>query len=72
LASTVWVTFSKVGARVWLEQVPVLPAAWDYGRAGIAPGGTHANRRFLADWVSCTPDVSKEEYLVLCDTQTRA
>jgi hypothetical protein len=30
---------SKVGARVWLDRVPVLPAGWDYVRAGIAPGG---------------------------------
>jgi selenide,water dikinase len=64
------VSASKVSAVVWLDRVPVLWAAWDYVRAGIAPGGTHANRRFLADWVSYEPDISKEDELVLCDAQT--
>jgi selenide,water dikinase len=38
-----------------------LPAAWEYVRAGIAPGGTHANLRFLADWVTFAADLAKEE-----------
>jgi selenide,water dikinase len=38
--------------------------------AGIAPGGTHANRRFLADWVTYDDNVSPEEQLLLCDAQT--
>ena len=61
---------SQVSARVFLDQVPILPAAWEYVKAGIAPGGTHANHRFLADWVIYSPNVSKEEQLLLCDAQT--
>jgi selenide,water dikinase len=61
---------SQVSARVFLDQMPVLPAAWEYMRAGIAPGGTHANHRFLADWVTYSPKLSKEEQLLLCDAQT--
>lgn len=61
---------SSVSARIFLESVPVLPAAWEYVRAGIAPGGTHANRRFLADWVSYDEDIVKEDQLVLADAQT--
>lgn len=61
---------SNVSARVWLEEVPVLPAAWEYVRAGIAPGGTHANLRFLADWVTFDADLVKEEQLILADAQT--
>ena len=61
---------SRVSARVWLEQVPVLPAAWSYVRAGIAPGGTHANLRFLTDWVSYDASIGKEEQLILADAQT--
>ncbi|HEY8460496.1 MAG TPA: selenide, water dikinase SelD [Blastocatellia bacterium] len=61
---------SNVSARVWLEEVPVLPAAWEYVRAGIAPGGTHANLRFLADWVSFDSGLTKEEQLILADAQT--
>ena len=63
-------TASRVGANIWLAQVPVLPAAWEYVRAGIAPGGTHANLRFLNSWVDYAADVTKEEQLVLCDAQT--
>jgi selenide,water dikinase len=64
------VVASGVGARVELSRVPVLPAAWEYVRAGVAPGGTHANLRFLADWVSYDAEISNEERLVLCDAQT--
>src|SRR5579871_275176 len=64
------VAASKVSAKVHLEKVPVLQAAWDYVRAGIAPGGTHAKLRFLEDWVTYAPDITKEEQLVLCDAQT--
>jgi len=61
---------SHVSARVFLDQVPVLAAAWEYVKAGIAPGGTHANHRFLADWVIYAPNLTKEEQLLLCDAQT--
>ena len=39
-------------------------------RAGIAPGGTRANAKFLADWVRFDADVNREEQLLLCDAQT--
>src|SRR5262245_10009196 len=64
------VTASKVGASVFVDRVPVLPAAREYVQAGIAPGGTHANHKFLADWVSYADEVTKEERLLLCDAQT--
>jgi selenide,water dikinase len=61
---------SGVTAEVWADRVPVLPAARDYVKAGIAPGGTRANAKFLADWVEYAPGVSPEEQLLLCDAQT--
>ena len=64
------VSASKVGAHVVLDRIPVLEAAREYVQAGIAPGGTHANHRFLADWVSYAADITKEEQLLLCDAQT--
>jgi len=64
------VAASKVSARVFLDRVPVLPQAWEYVRAGVAPGGTHANFRYLADHVTYADDLTKEEQLVLCDAQT--
>ena len=50
---------SGVSALVWNDLVPVLPAAREYVRQGIAPGGTHANMRFLADWVDTVPDITE-------------
>lgn len=64
------VAASKVSARVFLDDVPVLSAAREYVNAGVSPGGTHANHRFLADWVTYAPDLTKEEQLILCDAQT--
>jgi selenide,water dikinase len=61
---------SGVTARIWSKRVPILPAAREYVRAGIAPGGTHANWRFLADWVQFAENIAKEEQLLLCDAQT--
>jgi selenide,water dikinase len=61
---------SGVTARVFAGLVPVLPAAREYVKAGIAPGGTHANWKFLADWVTFDAALSKEEQLLLCDAQT--
>jgi selenide, water dikinase len=64
------VAASKVGARVYSDRVPILQAARQYVQAGIYPGGTNANHKFLADWVRYAEDISKEEQLLLCDAQT--
>jgi selenide, water dikinase len=61
---------SGCAATVWLDDVPVLPAAWQYVRAGIAPGGTHANRSFLTESVEYGRGVDDAAQLVLCDAQT--
>jgi selenide,water dikinase len=61
---------SSVGATIWLDALPVVDAAWTYVRAGIAPGGTHANWRFLNDWVRYEDGVDKAAQLVACDAQT--
>jgi len=61
---------SEVSALVWSDLVPILSAAREYVRKGIVPGGTHANRRFLAGWVAYDPDITEFEQLLLCDAQT--
>lgn len=61
---------SRVTAQVWLDRVPVLAAARQYVAAGIAPGGTRANWRFLSDWVNYADGISQEEQLLLSDAQT--
>ena len=61
---------SRVGARVSLSQVPVLPETWDLAEAGIVPEGTHNNHRYLREDVSWDSAISREAQLVLCDAQT--
>jgi selenide,water dikinase len=61
---------SGVSARIDASAVPVIEAARTYVERGIAPGGTHANWRFLNEWVTWGEGVSKAEQLLLCDAQT--
>jgi len=61
---------SGCAALVRLGGVPVIEAAWSYVREGIAPGGTHANWRFLGDWATYEDAVDKSAQLLLCDAQT--
>jgi selenide,water dikinase len=61
---------SGTSASLWLDDVPILPAAAEYVRRGIAPGGTHANHRFLAASVDYGPGIPVEDQLLLCDAQT--
>lgn len=64
------VAASKCGAVVRRADVPALEAAVAYVEAGIAPGGTHANWRFLAESVRWGEGVDKADQLLLCDAQT--
>ncbi len=61
---------SRLAARVWLSEVPVLSAAWDYVTEGVAPGGTRANLRFLQGCTTWQAGLTNEAQLVLCDAQT--
>jgi selenide,water dikinase len=61
---------SGTSATVWQDAVPILPAARAYVRAGIAPGGTRANHRFMAAHTEYAPEISPDDQLLLCDAQT--
>jgi selenide,water dikinase len=61
---------SGCAATVRLRDVPVIEAAWSYVREGVAPGGTHANRRFLKEWTEYESGVDESAELVVCDAQT--
>jgi selenide,water dikinase len=61
---------SGVTAEVRASAVPVIEAAREYVKAGIAPGGTRANLKVLNDWVDFASDVTPEEQLLLADAQT--
>jgi selenide,water dikinase len=64
------VAASGCSVEVKAAAVPALDAARAYVEAGIAPGGTHANWRFLSEWVDYDAGVAKSEQLLLCDAQT--
>jgi len=61
---------SGVSAVIRNGAVPFIEAARTYVREGNAPGGTHANWRFLNDWVAYDAALSKEDQLLLADAQT--
>jgi selenide,water dikinase len=64
------VVASELGATIWVDEVPFLGAAQRYVARGIAPGGTHANLRFLSEHVDFDEGVTKDERLLLSDAQT--
>jgi selenide,water dikinase len=61
---------SGLAAELWYDRVPLLAAALAYAEGGLAPGGTHANWRFLNEWATYDPALSKAQQLVLTDAQT--
>ena len=61
---------AKVGARVSLSKVPIIPEAWRLVRDGICPGGTQRNHEALREAVVWDPGISREAQLLLCDAQT--
>ncbi len=63
-------TGSKVGARVSLSKVPILPDAWNLIHEGICPGGTKRNYESLDGAIVWNPGIRNEAQLILCDAQT--
>lgn len=65
-------TASFAGARIKLSQVPVLPEVWELATAGLVPGGTHRNRKFLKEReaIIWDPGIDEMSQLVLSDAQT--
>lgn len=61
---------SNCSAIIHFGDVPVLEKAVHYVNEGIAPGGTHANWRFMNDWTRYAPELTKEQQLIVCDAQT--
>ncbi len=59
---------SHLAATLEMGRIPVLAAARTYVNEGIAPGGTHANLRYLKEHV--TFEVDKADQLLVCDAQT--
>jgi selenide, water dikinase len=63
---------SGVGARLRLQDVPILDGVWDLARAGLVPGGTERNLAHLqaTQAVEWGPGLTDLEQKVLSDAQT--
>ncbi|MGL4419747.1 MAG: selenide, water dikinase SelD [Gemmataceae bacterium] len=61
---------SNVVAEVSFGAVPILSAAREYAARGIAPGGSHANKKFVAATVDYAEGIADLDQLLLCDAQT--
>jgi selenide,water dikinase len=59
-----------LGARIELNAVPVLDAAWDLAAANCIPDGSHNNFRYLASFVTWDKDIERPAQMILCDAQT--
>jgi len=61
---------SKLAARVWNAEVPVLPFARDLARAGVAPGGSKRNLAYVEPHTVFDTAVDGTQRLLLADAQT--
>jgi selenide,water dikinase len=61
---------SRVGAEIYLDEVPVIEEVQDLARKGYIPGGSRANLAFLSDAVFWDTAIHETERLILCDAQT--
>jgi selenium donor protein len=61
---------SKLAARVWSEEMPVLPFARRLARAGVAPGGSKRNLAYVEPHTAFDAGLDEAERLLLADAQT--
>lgn len=61
---------SGVALRFWVEAIPFYPQALELAEMGLVPGGTYANRNFLAPRVQIAAEVAEAEQDLLFDPQT--
>ncbi len=61
---------SGVNAKVTAVSVPLLPGVQQLAAAGVVPGGSKANREYVAPWVQFGTGVGEVLETLLCDAQT--
>ena len=61
---------SKLAARVWSEEMPVLPFARRLAQAGVAPGGSKRNLAYVEPHTAFDGSLDGTERLLLADAQT--
>lgn len=60
---------SKLGAEVWVDELPLLPGALALAEAGVVPGGSERNYK-AAHGTEWAGSLSQAEQLLSCDAQT--
>jgi selenide, water dikinase len=60
----------KIGIRISLDAIPILPKAEEYAGIGLVPGGAHRNKEFYAPKVEGADDCPPALLDVLYDPQT--
>lgn len=61
---------SNVGLRLYADNIPVIPATYEYAEMNIIPGGTRANAKYLAPNILYSEELSEVQRLILCDAIT--
>jgi len=61
---------SKVGIKLNVSALPVLPEVMDLIRDGCYPGGTRKNWLYYKQWIDFAADIAEPEQLLCCDAQT--
>ncbi len=61
---------SNVGIRLYKNQIPVIPATYEYAEQNIFPGGSRANLKYLIDKVDFAEEISEMDRLILSDAIT--
>jgi selenide,water dikinase len=60
----------KIGIKVFVDAVPILPGAEEYAGMGLVPGGSHRNKEFYSPKVQGGEDLSPALLDILYDPQT--
>ena len=61
---------SSVSARIYRDQLPVIPGCLDFVNMGIIPEGAYVNRKFYAEWLTSEKNSDDALEMVLVDPQT--
>ena len=61
---------SGVDAEIWVNEVPVMDETKNILASNIVPGGTINNLEFIREFLVPSPDISKNDQLILADAQT--
>jgi selenide,water dikinase len=61
---------SSLGARLFMNSLPILPGTLEHIAAGRVPGGSRSNLAFLEEHLSYTGNVDESLKLVVADAQT--